>query len=501
MLGVRILPRQYELFAGYLLRLANVNGLTSIKHLFKVISIEKIKMINHVKWSSVEFSIILPKLAIALDISQEELRKHLDLNAPGFGYNPNDGICNDIRITEPRICIDFIKEGDAIDCRTQLPIFQACQEHNRSYTNSCPACNHPFDWNTLVFDGCRKCGLLWHDFDNTVKRSPSPLETLMWDEILNTTEQTSKKIADIIQTIFAIARPFDTFPDRFYTLPSCSNLNDHIRNAYSILESSSSIKQWEASCFKNRCELSNLGGQAILAPIKKLKSRLTFFNIDSNPEQKCPLISTPSTNIEFIESYDFIRPSRAKILSSSIDNTARYHVTRQQLESYLLLEDNDLLYSVQSRTLHSANGTNVAREQMFNLQVVSDLITHTGLSSLKGVTDIDDHKKAMRMHLCTRGMLINAILLKEVPGKIHLSHQPANIMVEKRSFDKWLSEQFTNTCKKNVSILKAATALCCGIERIKSLVIDGDLHYPAWSPGENEISGESLSSYWLKHHK
>lgn len=501
MLGVRILPRHHELFAGYLLRLADANGLTSISHLLKIISDEKIKAINLVKWSSSQISKLLPKLAIALDIPLAELETQLVGNEPPFGYSSNREICSDIRFEGPRFCIDCIIEGAVIDRRSALPLFESCHKHNRSFISNCPSCGHRFDWHTFIYDGCRKCGLLWHDFDNTKESLASPLEKSMWDEVINITEKTDSKVSDIIQTIFAIARPYDTFPDRFYTLPLCLNINDHIRKAYRLLESRNAVDEWKASCVEYRSPLSKLGNKAIFAPITKWANNLTFFDIDNKNEEPILAYVANAKSVVFIESKYFIRASRAKILATPEDTAARYHVNRRQLESYLGFKDKDLFCSIQSNTLPAINGTSISRDQIFNLIEVTKRIVNIRIKSTQKLTNLSCYEKLIRMHLCDRGMLINAVLCRDVLGEITISDNDAKIFVEDNSLRKWLSTQFSRTCENNVSLVKAATALCCGPKRIKSLVQDGSLHYPAWSRRTEEISGESLKSYWFKHHK
>ncbi|WP_157823263.1 hypothetical protein [Psychromonas sp. MB-3u-54] len=107
---------------------------------------------------------------------------------------------------------------------------------------------------------------------------------------------------------------------------------------------------------------------AVLALILKLENRLSFFNLGSKIESSSTYNNSSTKRNEFIESYDFIRPSRVTILSSCEDKSARYHVNRKQLESFLGFKDKDLLCSIQLNTLHAANGSAIAREQIFNLK-------------------------------------------------------------------------------------------------------------------------------------
>lgn len=499
MLSVRILPRQHELFAGYLLRLADVNGLTSIEHLLKIISDEKIKSINSVKWSSSELSALLPTLSDALDIPFEVLRRNIKATEPPFGHNPSREVCPDIRIAEPRFCLACIKEGGVIDCRSPLPLFASCVKHNRSFINSCPACEHQFGWHTFIFDGCLKCGLLWSDFDNVNVNVASELEKKMWFEVIKPSKNTAQKVSDIIETIFAIARPFDTFPDRFYTLPACSEINHYIRQAYSVLEYQNEYESWATACFEKRSSFSDLNN-AVLAPILKLENRLSFFNLGSKIESSSTYNNLSTKRNEFIESYDFIRPCRAKVLASIEDKSARYHVNRKQLESFLGFKEKDLFYSIQLNTLHAANGTAIARDQIFNLNNILIQLSTTNQDSVGVLSNSDNYAHPMRMHLCSRAMLINAILLKQVSGQIDVNNTSAQIFVLEQSLNEWLIKEFDNRCKGNVSLVKAATALCCGPQIIQALLEAGSINFPAWSRRTNEISGESLKAYWLIHH-
>ena len=499
MLGVRILPQKHELFAGYLLRLADVNGLTSIEHLLKVIEADKVKCISVVKWTSTELEIILPKLAIALNVTDDVIDHLLTYSVPPFGYDSNREICLDIRITQPRFCIECIKEDGIIDCRYPLSLFSACTKHHQLLINRCPQCGNLFQWNTFIFDGCRKCGLMWVDYEYKNICTFSDLEKNIWSEVIESTEYTVQKVRDIVEAIFAMARPYDTFPDRFYTVPTCQNLNNHIGNAYSLLENQSSYGLWEAMCYQQR-HTPLMNNNAVIGPILKLKNRLKHFNLGEKSECNIQDKKTLTKPMTFIESHAFIRLSRAKTLPSKEEDSARFHVNRLQLEKYLGFKEGDLLCSIQFNTLQAVNGTAIARDQIFNLNTLLTQITSTSLDSSSTLADINEFAKMMRMHLCSRSMLINAILLNEVIGHIVLSNKPAQIYVDKISLNDWLFRQFSITCEGNITLQKAARALCCGPERLKSLVTTGKLHYPAWSRSTNEISGESLKAHWHRRH-
>lgn len=500
MLGVRILPQKHELLAGYLLRLADVNGLTSIKHLMKIISVDKIKAINVVKWAGLELEIILPKLAIALNVADEEIIQRLTYSTPPFAYDPYRTICTDIRITQPRFCIECIKEGGVIDCRTALPLFSSCSKHNRAFLNHCPECGACFDWNTKVFDGCTKCGLMWADYVDNDFCIASELEKMLWCEVIESKEDTAQKVIDIVETIFAMARPYDLFPDRFYTFPICRILNKHISNAYSVLENQILYEQWIEACYQKRCTLFTIKN-AVIAPTIELKNRLHYFILGENQVFDVKDNAITAKPFTLIESHEFIRSSRFKTLSCAEDTSAMYHVTRRQLEKYLGFKEDDLLCSIQFKILKAVNGSAIARDQIFNLDtLLTQIITPCSDASLS-LINLDEYSKKMRMHLCSRGMLINDILLNEVDGEIILGNKPAQIYVEESSFNEWLSKKFSLTCQDNVTLQKAAKALCCGPNLIKSLVTSGTLQYPAWSRSTNEISGKSLKAYWFKHHR
>ena len=500
MLGVRILPQKCELLAGFLLRLADVNGLTSITHLLKIIGANKVKSISVVKWSTTELDIILPKLAIALNVTDKVIIQRLTHSRSPFGYDPHRAICTDIRITQPRFCIECSKERGVIDCRSSLPLFSACNKHNRAFLSHCPECGACFDWNSKVFNGCRKCGLRWTDYVDNDICIASELEKTLWCEIIESNEDTAKKVKDIVETIFAMARPYDLFPDRFYTFPICRILNKHISNAYSVLENQVAYEQWIEACHQKRSFTFTIKN-AVIAPTIELKKRLHYYILGQNKVFELKDHTTKPHPFALIESYEFIRSSRFKTLSCAEDTSTMYHVTRKQLEKYLGFKENDLLCSIQFKTLKAVNGTAIARDQIFQLDtLLTQIITPCSDASLS-LINLKECSKKMRMHLCSTGMLINAILLSEVSGEIILGNKPAQIYVEALSFEEWLNKKFNLICQDNVTLLNAAKALCCGPNLIKSLVTSGTLQYPAWSRSTNEISGESLKACWFKHHR
>jgi hypothetical protein len=73
-LGVRPSPDESDFWFGYLLLVANLNGLTGVPQLLDVLGLGKMKASRWLHWSDEEITKIIPSLSASLEQSPDSLR-------------------------------------------------------------------------------------------------------------------------------------------------------------------------------------------------------------------------------------------------------------------------------------------------------------------------------------------------------------------------------------------------------------------------------------------
>ena len=493
MLKVRILPKNNELHVAYLFRLADVNSFITIDELLIAMNLKKSKETYPVLINIYPNSPLFRALLEALNVTEGQLASQLTPHNMPFSVDEKRYVCRDITIKTPRICTDCVAEKQFIDHRGQLPLFSHCVKHNKPLISQCPSCEKPLKWSVNLFNGCQHCHVQWKSITSTQSNFESQLQIALWNEIIKPQEKTHIKIEDMLNVILAMGRPYDTYPVLRRTFPLCPELSTHISNAYKVIEDADCFQRWQQACIENRQAVTTVT-QALTAPVTTLINTLKYFRFGE-------LNSPQPVHFDLIESNSFIKHSLLKLTKSNNDTSLRYFMNRKQVELFLGLDGIDLIYAIKHKSLLSLNETRMPKDQVFHLGEVIDTLTNTLKDKSKTLINITECYQVMELHLCTRAMVIHALLMKELIGEINLSQNNAEIYIEISTFNKWLRRHFNALCEHNIHLLKAAKALQCSAGELKRYIDNKKLHYASWTGRRNEVTGESFKRVWTKRHR
>lgn len=491
--GVRPFHEENDSWFGYLLLVANLNGLTGVPQLLDVLDLDKLKTSRWLHWSDEEIAKIVPALSASLEQPANRLQHFAESSRKRWQF---DGarVCADILTKHPRVCIDCLAEGRQMDWRWQLAIFSCCPHHKQPLIDICPACQKQLSWHSSLLGGCSHCcDTPWEDMKINDAFVASPLELQLWDDVYSPSAKTIGLIDDVVNTVFAIARPFDTVSHQFQTLPECSGLSSLVARAYEVLQYPSSLDKWKQQCRVTRRTLKVLGDQALIAPIHRLSSELRHCNLETEDMQ---LEYTKSDVMnDLVEYSEFIRPARIKLIPINHDENARFHVDREQLTSLFNLSSADFLSAVEHRQIKPINSTAIIRDQLFDSREVLELAQSLCQKIPLGWSLVSRRDIQLRRHICEYGDLLNALFRHDIKGGAVTGLDLSSVLVEPIRFKKWLIEQRANACKRPVSKPQACAALGCGLKKLDMMVKSGKLKLAAWQHGSGCIDGPRLLEY------
>jgi hypothetical protein len=133
-------PKPSESLQGYLLRLIEVNGHTSLKPILNVAGFTR----GEVAWTILE----LPKLAAITETSVQTLEKlaykHADDDSETFRLLGHEVLLRDLTLTKSRVCPECISEFGFIEAVWNLDSFAGCPIHRRLPLWFCASCKKPF---------------------------------------------------------------------------------------------------------------------------------------------------------------------------------------------------------------------------------------------------------------------------------------------------------------------------------------------------------------------
>jgi hypothetical protein len=490
---VRPPPEENESWFTYLLRVANKNGLTGVTQLLEVLGLGKLKTSRWLHWSDEEISKIIPTLSASLEQSSDRLRHFADFSHKRW---QNDGVrvCADITTKHPRVCIDCLAEGRQMDWRWQLGIFSCCPHHKQFLIDNCPACQKPLSWHSSLFGGCIHCNTQWTEIQaNEILIEQSALELKLWDDVCAPYSKTIGLVDDVVNTVFAIARPFDTVSHQFQTLPEFFGMSQLISRSYKVLQSQSALEVWREQCRDARASLAELGNRALLAPMHRLESKLNYCSFETTGPDFSFEHEKSDEMISLVEYSEFIRPARKKLIPFNHDEDARFHVDREQLASLFNLTSSDFSCAVENRQIKPINSTAIIRDQLFDSRTVLKLIRPFCQAEIElSWTLVSGRDVQLRRHICEYGDLLNALLRHEVQAVAPKKFDLSSVSVEPISFKKWLIEQRENACKQPVSKPQACAALGCGLKKLDHMVKSGTLKLAAFKHESGSIDGPCL---------
>ena len=230
-LPVRIPPLDSESLRGFLMRVADQNGLTGIDRL----------MIDVVGGARLP---ITPRRAQLLaDYCRCDVPEFFQLF--GVEYRSEDGgrkwqiadqwVTKDyfIRAGRPAICPDCLRSEGFLRGQWDLTFYAACSLHRRRLIEVCPACCRPLSAHRARIDACN-CG---HSFlsDET---SPDPVEEALWlaslidwrvaNTVQRATWQTSEKMGRAVDRLASL--DLDALFKTIWFFGHCFSIREPLQN-------------------------------------------------------------------------------------------------------------------------------------------------------------------------------------------------------------------------------------------------------------------------------
>lgn len=427
-LPVRFPPTSTHSWPGYLLTLARKNGLRDINSFCAILGVTEPLPRDMRNWSDELLAALIPKLAQALELEQHVFwdiaERHHD--RMWSDLIPEIG---DIRIASPRICLSCCAENNGwFDWRWQLPVFSSCHVHCTELHSHCPNCHNPFKWRGEILSRCPSCKVAWSELKHTSIQT-NVNEQKLWDSIDKCTGKERQILKDVVATMFALARPFDTIRQRFQIWPLVEEQSQLTMNAYSLLSSPVRASEWKHACRDKRKELLQLGDDAACAPVTQWQEQLLSADVAE---------SYDDGSLSLSEYTKFIRQSRLKYLSGKDFSESRYHVARSGLAGLVRLRTDDLLPLVNSNLIQPLNETASTIHQIFDARILLNLILTFHSHDSTELIEVSHSTKALRDHLASYGDLLRSLIAGEIRGSLISISDWSVVLVDRADYHKWL---------------------------------------------------------------
>ncbi|EHV9705070.1 TPA: hypothetical protein ACMDQL_000424 [Vibrio parahaemolyticus] len=453
-LPVRFPPTSTHSWPGYLLTLARKNGLRDISRLCAILGVTVSLPRDMRNWSDELLAALIPKLAQAL-----ELEKHVfwDIAERHHDRMWSDLIpeIGDIRIAAPRICLSCCAENNGwFDWRWQLPVFSSCHVHRTELHNHYPNCHKPFKWRGEILTRCPNCGVTWSKLKQ-ISIKPNLNEQKIWGSINHYKGKELPMLKDVVATMFALGRPYDTLKQRFQIWPLVEQQSQLTMNAYSLLSNPARVSEWKHACEKNRSDLTPFGNHAIYAPVTRWLEQCSSDNFvdddDDDDDSVAPIL---------VEYTEFIRKSRFNYLSDKDFSHPRYHVARSELAQLVKLHTHDLFPLVKSNLITPLNDTNSAIHQIFDARILLKLIPEFESNEDEAeLVEVDRNTKALKDQLASYGDLLSSLVTGNVRGGVKSLQDWSIAVVHKSDYHTWLKKHFLTQCQNEQTLLETACIL------------------------------------------
>lgn len=256
-------PESGESPAGYLLRLADINGYFDLAEL-----IDESSSLGKYRLNSCMDS--LGELATQLGSVN-----HFELLSPkSVQHNVNQVNSlpfKPILIRAPRICPICMAEGANIKAEWHVMQITHCEHHHVPLIEHC-SCGAKLNWDeTLLSYGCSSCGKAWDEFDKTKQELPKFMAAFFALEV----NERANYISDITAAALTRVRPYDTIVDTNHLKAKhAASWPELLEAGYELLTEPAVYEQWLSSCLLVRSKFKSLGNRVIFYPFYRLKTQL-----------------------------------------------------------------------------------------------------------------------------------------------------------------------------------------------------------------------------------
>ena len=457
-LGKSPFPLKNESLSGFLLRLARVNGLSTIQELLTTLKVQKPKVNNYGVWSHKAKA----KLAIPLSTA---LRRPFDPD--DFPCQKNQGLevglgvlIDDFEVDFLRVCPQCI-QTKTIDWRFQLGYVGHCEKHSLLLMDTCPECARPFEWNASIYSGCR-CGFTWHNYECS-EITPPALATKAYPSVKGDSHYRSERKIPIGDAIIRMARPFDRILQPMQKMHYSANHSNLAMQGYQYLDNADFRSIWENE-FK--CSLSD---------------------------------SLNYTSKVFHERLEYVTDARKKAIKNHPASMLRRQVTQQALAQTLKVELIDMADVVRLSQFPKQNNAKIYKIKLFDFEDVLEFFSKFTNKKLLATIRVNTKDRRFKQYLTNYSQLLADMCDNLIDAELTKQTDLSQVIIQESQFISWLQSRLIKACEQPVGFTNARYMLGKLPVDLKRMIPTTCLHYAKWR-NDKSIDGPSLLEY-VKTHK
>ena len=480
--SVRPEPRKEEDIYGYLLRVMNLNGVTTPSSLKSdELSLSNLQS-NFGSWSEKDLKQHLNGLSKLTGQAKYRLNHLWQKAHPTWTFNPQRAI-QSLKTTTPRCCLSCLSESLSFNKDWSNVTFTACDLHNEKLIYKCTECSTPFTWNTAIFEGCPACATEWTSLDPD-ERSLKPCIAEKKFKSLNEHEK-NKASDSFAKCLIRALRPFDIEPFQLSKVPVSSITSEVIRNGYQLWTNSVAREEHRRNFEKHWISISPL--------VAKLYQEIEIpflYRRDINEL----IYSYESTGIETDKA---LKPAIQKLVTK--DQPSHTIVTPIIFAKALEINKLDLPSLSKCNLIKTIRKTTVVRDTLYDIRSAEKLINSISIlseSTSKDLIEVRPGDSVFERHLTKFGALIADIILGDIAG-YRCSDSIRCIVLDRNEFYNWLSEQLKTNCQGKLSVSRAKKigGRLFNDNPLERMILNGEIKFTKTQKNKIEIDGASLYEF------
>ncbi len=434
---IRSRPIKGEALKGYALRLAWLNGFSSIADIQVVVG-------TPARFTSLKCSSkFIDALAETILMKGYQLRDYFN-SSLNIAVDSSRAIM-DIRVSQLRVCPECMKEKiPYIREEWMLAHTTHCLEHDIRLIDVCPKCNTPLAWKANLFEGCL-CGFRWDSYASESEGVPAYLEI----EKNLIEEDKADYLRVLYKALTHVLRPYDLTYDVYRTFPNnLSNLGTLFEQAYKLCSHQPYYDQWvsvRCDFFQNQSRSSSL----FEALCHKLQPKIKCLEQSNSLQKK--QVSLPALTTQYPEA---ISKFRQKYLH---DNSLAWEqINIDDVAKILNLSHATIAYLVAQKHIKVLNNAKAIHHFLFSIQDIVQFMANIYRHAVKAKNKLPYHislhelaEKAPLFDLRDRydlGGIVEVIVQSSLPRILPYSssHSIHNVLFDKEALLFELEEYFVN---------------------------------------------------------
>ncbi|MFY8285037.1 TniQ family protein [Pseudoalteromonas sp. SSMSWG5] len=497
LLGVRPYRLPSESLAGYLLRLAYLNGFTGLSNFLWTIGMRPLKSLRMNHFTPTEIAHLEGPLSQVLgrNAANDMEREYI---IP-WEFDDNR-VFKHALVDFPRICPHCIaeQESPALDWRWQCAFIPLCPTHNTPLINQCPYCEHLFDWNADLFECCPACKAPWRNIELEKVDLLCEITPLIWPSDDGTIALKRTQLHDVMLALMSAGRPKDMLQHNLTAVPKTPHHWCYALRALKLLFDVNYFDSWKTMA-------DNAWEPAQLAPSDLFVRQLRYDNwpilneegdedgseVSYEPSYECDLL----VSNESLETAAYIKSSRAKAAAKQKQEQWYTHLSHALLASFLGVKSETLTPLTDVQLLPQLNSTSMLRDKLFDAHEITHFLNARFTQSIREPILINENHRSFRRYLTSYGDLLAAWLRGEVCVNQVSVGDLSSVHIDKDEFAKFLIAQFNLACKDSIGITRVARCLGIPSPKVEEYVTQGHFHYAAWR-FDRAIDGPSFGAYY-----